>query len=99
ENVRFDDPNPPSNPQPLIINESYGCNFNGFNPYPAPGAPYSPSCSSPLGTYGHYADLGRPEVRVWWGQQYKPLIDAGLEMVWQDMTDPATQQSSDDTMK
>ncbi|MGC3990288.1 MAG: glycoside hydrolase family 31 protein [Chthoniobacteraceae bacterium] len=99
ENVRVDDPNPPTNPQPLVVNESYGCNYNHFNPYPAPGAPYSPSCSSPLGTYGHYADLGRPDARAWWGTLYEPLIKAGLKMVWQDMTDPATQQSSDDTMK
>lgn len=99
ENVRVDDPHPPVDPMPLVVNESYGCNSNGFNPFPSPGAPHSPSCSAPLGTYGHYADLGRPEVRTWWGQLYQPLIEAGLSMVWQDMTDPATQQSSDDTMK
>lgn len=96
--VRIDDPSPPSAPQPLVVNESYGCNL-GFNPYPSPGAPYDPSCGgTPLGTYGHYADLGRPEVRRWWGTLYQPLLDAGLSMVWQDMTDPATEQSSDDTM-
>ncbi|MGD0961092.1 MAG: TIM-barrel domain-containing protein [Methylomonas sp.] len=98
-NVRVDDPNPPASPQPLVVNESYGCNMNGFNPYPSPGAPYSPDCNgTPLGTYGHYADLGRPEVRKWWGTLYQPLLNAGLSMVWQDMTDPATQQSSDDSM-
>lgn len=42
-----------------------------------------------LGTSGHYADLGRKEVRQWWGTQYQYLFDMGLEMVWQDMTTPA----------
>ena len=85
--------------EPLIVNESYGCNYN-FNPFPTPGAPFDPGCQcgTPLGTYGHYADLGRPEVRTWWGTLYQPLLDAGLSMVWQDMTDPATQQSVHDTM-
>ena len=59
--------------------------------------PFQPTGSS-LGTYGYYADLGRPEVREWWGTLYKPLLDAGLEMVWQDMTDPATQPSVSDSM-
>lgn len=42
-----------------------------------------------LGTTGHYPDLGRREVRDWWGTQYKYLFETGLEMVWQDMTTPA----------
>jgi alpha-glucosidase len=42
-----------------------------------------------LGTPGHYADLGRREVRDWWGTQYQYLFDMGLEIVWQDMTTPA----------
>ncbi len=41
------------------------------------------------GTFGHYPDLGRREVRRWWGQQYRLLYSRGLEMVWQDMTTPA----------
>lgn len=41
------------------------------------------------GTTGGYPDLARPEVRQWWGRQYQPLFDAGLEMVWQDMTTPS----------
>jgi len=42
-----------------------------------------------LGTTGNYPDLGRKEVRHWWGSQYQHLFDMGLEMVWQDMTTPA----------
>jgi alpha-glucosidase len=41
-----------------------------------------------LGTSGVYPDLGRSEVRDWWGEQYAALFDAGLSMVWQDMTTP-----------
>ncbi len=42
-----------------------------------------------LGTSGFYADMGRPEVQEWWGQQYQYLLDIGMEMIWQDMTCPA----------
>jgi alpha-glucosidase len=49
-----------------------------------------------LGTSGHYPDLGRKEVRDWWGKQYKYLFDMGLEMVWQDMTTPAIREQSGD---
>lgn len=41
-----------------------------------------------LGNPGHYPDLNRKEVRLWWGKQYQHLIDCGLEFVWQDMTSP-----------
>ena len=42
-----------------------------------------------LGSPGHYPDLGRQEVREWWGKQYQYLYEMGLEFVWQDMTTPA----------
>lgn len=48
------------------------------------------------GTTGHYADLARKEVRVWWGQQYQALFDLGLEFVWQDMTTPAIRNTRGD---
>lgn len=48
------------------------------------------------GTTGHYADLGRKEVRRWWGEQYQYLFDMGLEMVWQDMTTPCIRNSRGD---
>ncbi|CEH13275.1 glycoside hydrolase family 31 protein [Ceraceosorus bombacis] len=49
-----------------------------------------------LGTNGVYPDLGRKEVRDWWGAQYKELIEAGLSFVWQDMTTPAVRVESGD---
>ncbi len=67
----------------FLVYENYGTDIGGFNPFQPPG--------SNLGTHGFYADLGRPAVRDWWGTLYRPLLDAGLEMVWQDMTDPAVQ--------
>jgi alpha-glucosidase len=103
-NVRAEDNPAPANPLPFVTNEDYGDNC-GQNPFPAPGG--SPcGCQAAdghsyagvqLGTYGHYADLGQLAVREWWGTLYKPLLDAGLEMVWQDMTDPATVGSVDDS--
>jgi alpha-glucosidase len=48
------------------------------------------------GTRGHYPDLGRREVRDWWGEQYQFLFDLGLEMVWQDMTTPAIRDTRGD---
>ncbi len=39
-----------------------------------------------LGSFGHYPDLGKRDTRLWWGQQYKDLLKAGLSMIWQDMT-------------
>ncbi len=103
-NVRAEDNPVPVNPLPFVTNENYGNNC-GQNPFPSPGG--SPcGCQAAdghsytgvqLGTYGHYADLGKLAVREWWGTLYKPLLDAGLEMVWQDMTDPATQPSVDDS--
>lgn len=49
-----------------------------------------------LGTPGNYPDLGRREVRDWWGKQYQYLFDMGLEMVWQDMTTPAIRDNRGD---
>jgi alpha-glucosidase len=49
-----------------------------------------------LGTTGHYADLGRKEVRMWWGTQYEYLYEQGLEMVWQDMTTPCVRDTRGD---
>ncbi|KAK3739019.1 hypothetical protein QZH41_010476, partial [Actinostola sp. cb2023] len=44
-------------------------------------------------TWGHYPDLGRHDVQKWWGEQYKDLLDWGLDFVWQDMTTPAMKAS------
>lgn len=66
--------------QPFVGEVYYGNDANG----------------NELGTPGHYADLGRKEVRIWWGTQYQYLFNMGLEMVWQDMTTPAIRNTRGD---
>jgi alpha-glucosidase len=66
-------------------------NFNSGRPYI--GEVYY---GGDRGTTGHYPDLGRQEVRIWWGRQYQYLFDMGLEMVWQDMTTPAIRPTRGD---
>lgn len=59
---------------------------------------YGNQGSVELGTTGHYPDLNRKEVRIWWGKQYQYLFDMGLEMVWQDMTTPCLRDSRGDML-
>ena len=72
----------------FVGEENYGVN-HGTNPYPYPPLQPDNQGQTQLGSGGYYPDLGRPEVREWWGQQYEYLFSVGLEMVWQDMTCPA----------
>lgn len=37
-----------------------------------------------------YPDFGNPEVRRWWGEKQKFLIDMGVSGVWNDMNEPAS---------
>jgi alpha-glucosidase len=34
-------------------------------------------------------DFNREEVREWWGEQHRPLLDAGVAGIWNDMNEPA----------
>lgn len=34
-------------------------------------------------------------MQKWWGEQYQDLLNKGLDMIWQDMTDPAVVRSCD----
>lgn len=36
-----------------------------------------------------FADFSRADVRVWWGERHRPLLDAGLAGIWDDMNEPA----------
>lgn len=51
---------------------------------------------SPRGTSGVYPDFGQKAVRWWWGEQYRSLFETGLEMVWQDMTNPCIRETRGD---
>lgn len=37
----------------------------------------------------HFPDFLRPEVRAWFGRQYKFYTDCGIEGFWNDMNEPA----------
>ncbi|MBE9212004.1 alpha-glucosidase [Plectonema cf. radiosum LEGE 06105] len=76
--------NPPNRP-----------NYNDGKPYTGEVFYGNPQ-GFDLGTPGHYPDLGRSEVREWWGKQYKYLFEMGLEFVWQDMTTPAIRPTRGD---
>jgi alpha-glucosidase len=76
------------NPNLFVGTVNYGQN-PGLNQTSPPG--------SPLGSYGDYPDLGRDDVRAWWGQQYEYLLSAGMDMIWQDMMCPALANSPNST--
>lgn len=37
-----------------------------------------------------YPDFGKPQVRDWWGEKHKFLLDHGIRGVWNDMNEPAS---------
>lgn len=85
------------NPAIFLANEAYGTNDPNtppYNPFLSPSPGY-PDGNTDLGTYGFYCDLGNPAVQDWWGEQYDYLLQMGLDMIWQDMTDPAVVPNSD----
>ncbi|HEX6541618.1 MAG TPA: TIM-barrel domain-containing protein [Ktedonobacterales bacterium] len=36
-----------------------------------------------------WADFARAEVRAWWGEQHRVLVEAGVAGIWNDMNEPA----------
>ncbi|MDQ2715127.1 MAG: glycoside hydrolase family 31 protein [Chloroflexota bacterium] len=36
-----------------------------------------------------FPDFTNPEARAWWGEQHRPLLDAGIAGIWADMNEPA----------
>jgi alpha-glucosidase len=34
-------------------------------------------------------DFDREEVRAWWGERHRPLLEAGVSGIWNDMNEPA----------
>jgi len=38
-------------------------------------------------------DFNRPEVRSWWAEEHRPLLDAGIAGIWNDMNEPAGWQA------
>jgi alpha-glucosidase len=38
----------------------------------------------------HFPDFTKPQVRTWWGDQFKDYINLGVEGFWNDMNEPAS---------
>jgi len=100
-NTRY---NSGEDPNIFIANEGYGQNVPAnpnYNNYPSPSPqlgtcpPQSVNNNTNLGTYGFYCDMGNPDVQKWWGEQYDYLLSIGMDMIWQDMTDPAVVPNDD----
>ncbi|OQA94215.1 MAG: Alpha-xylosidase [Chloroflexi bacterium ADurb.Bin222] len=56
-------------------------------------------CTLPTGEIVHapvwpgnsaFPDFTDPQARAWWGEQYRPLVEAGVAGFWNDMNEPAT---------
>jgi alpha-glucosidase len=45
-----------------------------------------------------FPDFTNPETRRWWGDQHRPLLDAGVDGIWSDMNEPALFIPSNSTM-
>jgi alpha-glucosidase len=43
----------------------------------------------------YFPDFTSPHTRDWWGQLYKPLLDMGVDGVWNDMNEPAIFSAQD----
>lgn len=37
-----------------------------------------------------FPDFGKPEVRKWWGENHKFLLEKGVRGIWNDMNEPAS---------
>lgn len=37
-----------------------------------------------------YPDFGRKEVRKWWGENHRYLVESGVDGIWNDMNEPAS---------
>lgn len=37
-----------------------------------------------------YPDFGRKEVRKWWGENHRALLEQGVDGIWNDMNEPAS---------
>lgn len=36
-----------------------------------------------------FPDFTNPEARIWWGEQHRALLEAGVSGIWSDMNEPA----------
>ncbi|MEA2643401.1 MAG: alpha-glucosidase, partial [Chloroflexota bacterium] len=45
-----------------------------------------------------FPDFTNPEARAWWGEQHRPLLDAGVDGIWCDMNEPGLFDPPNSTM-
>ncbi len=45
-----------------------------------------------------FPDFTNPETRTWWGDEHRPLIDAGVDGIWCDMNEPGLFMPPNSTM-
>jgi alpha-glucosidase len=43
-----------------------------------------------------FPDFSKPETRTWWGEQYRFLLDMGIEGFWHDMNEPVSFSACND---
>lgn len=43
-----------------------------------------------------FPDFTDPKARAWWGEQYRPLVEAGIAGFWNDMNEPGVFASAGD---
>jgi alpha-glucosidase len=36
-----------------------------------------------------FPDFSRADVRLWWGELHRPMLDAGIAAIWNDMNEPS----------
>ncbi|MGE5589818.1 MAG: glycoside hydrolase family 31 protein [Bacillota bacterium] len=58
----------------------------------APGVPYVGAVWPGPAVF---PDFLREETRRWWGDEHKPLLDAGVAGIWNDMNEPANFTTND----
>ncbi|MDE3214361.1 MAG: DUF5110 domain-containing protein, partial [Bacteroidota bacterium] len=80
-----------------IIDPGIKIDTNGYQPYLSgmvnhyfarypDGQPYT---GSVWAGRSHFPDFTRPEVRKWWGENFKVLVDNGVTGFWNDMDEPS----------
>lgn len=73
----------------------------------ADGLAESAFCAFPDGSLFHgpvwpgdcyFPDFTSPRTRAWWGRQHKPLLDIGVDGLWNDMNEPTIFGPQSDTL-
>ena len=66
-----------------------GRSFASAQDKPFASAQDKPFCGPVWPGDCYFPDFTDPQVRAWWGELYRPLLDAGLDGFWNDMNEPA----------